>query len=78
MHEWLEASLAKLSKKSETAAAADLKLRQGPREDHAAYIASWLEVLKNDNRAIFTAAAQRAADYLNQIAAAQVEARAAA
>ena len=34
----------------------------------------WLEVLKNDNRAIFAAAAhaQRAADYLNQKAAAQV------
>ena len=46
-----------------------------PRDDHAAYIANWLEVLKNDNRAIFTAAAhaQRAADYLNQKAAAQVQ-----
>ena len=53
---------------------ADLELHQEPREDNAAYIASWLEVLKNDNRAIFTAAAhaQRAADYLNQKAAAQV------
>ena len=58
---------------------ADLELHQEPREDNAAYIASWLEVLKNDNRAIFTAAAhaQRAADYLNQKAAAQVEACAA-
>jgi antirestriction protein ArdC len=38
------------------------------------YIATWLEVLKNDNRAILAAAAhaQRAADYLNQKAAAQV------
>ncbi|MFZ1991990.1 MAG: zincin-like metallopeptidase domain-containing protein, partial [Alphaproteobacteria bacterium] len=27
------------------------------REDHASYIATWLEVLKNDKRAIFTAAA---------------------
>jgi antirestriction protein ArdC len=37
------------------------------REDHAAYIAGWLKVLKDDKRAIFTAAshAQRAADYLN-------------
>jgi len=37
------------------------------REDHAAYIGSWLKVLKDDKRAIFTAAAhaQRAADYLN-------------
>ena len=53
---------------------ADLELHQEPREDNAAYIATWLEVLKNDNRAIFTAAAhaQRAADYLNQKAAAQV------
>jgi antirestriction protein ArdC len=36
------------------------------REDHAAYIQSWLSVLKKDNRAIFTAAshAQRAVDYL--------------
>jgi antirestriction protein ArdC len=36
------------------------------REDHAAYIALWLEVLKNDKRAIFSAAAhaQKAADYL--------------
>ena len=46
---------------------ADLELALEPREDHAAYIANWLEVLKNDNRAIFTAAshAQRAADFLN-------------
>jgi len=37
------------------------------RDDHAAYIASWLQVLKNDKRAIFTAAshAQKAADYLH-------------
>ena len=37
------------------------------REDHAAYIANWLDVLKADNRAIFTAAthAQRAADFIN-------------
>jgi len=47
--------------------ASDLDLTPEPREDHAAYIASWLKVLKNDKRAIFTAAshAQRAADYLN-------------
>ena len=45
---------------------ADLDLTPEIREDHAAYIVSWLEVLKNDNRAIFSAAAhaQRAADYL--------------
>lgn len=42
---------------------ADLDLTPEPREDHAAYIASWLKVLKNDKRAIFTAAghAQRGA-----------------
>jgi antirestriction protein ArdC len=47
--------------------AADLGLDLEPREDHAGYIASWLEVLKQDKRAIFQAAAhaQRAADYLH-------------
>ena len=36
------------------------------RDDHAAYIASWLTVLKDDKKAIFTAAshAQKAADFL--------------
>src|SRR5204863_9941993 len=56
---------------------ADLDLALEPREDHASYIANWLKVLKNDNRAIFTAAshAQRAADYLNGLqSAAQQEA----
>ena len=50
---------------------ADLDLTLEPREDHAAYVANWLQVLKNDNRAIFTAAshAQRAADFLNNAAA---------
>jgi antirestriction protein ArdC len=45
---------------------ADLDLTPAVREDHAAYIASWLEVLKNDKRAIFSAAAhaQKAADFL--------------
>lgn len=45
---------------------ADLGLTPEPRADHASYIASWLKVLKDDKRAIFTAAAhaQRAADYL--------------
>jgi antirestriction protein ArdC len=45
---------------------ADLDLTLEIREDHAAYIASWLDVLKNDKRAIFSAAAhaQKAADYL--------------
>ena len=45
---------------------AHLGLSTEPREDHAAYIVSWLKVLKADKRAIFTAAskAQQAADYL--------------
>src|SRR5450631_4121367 len=46
---------------------ADLELTPDVREDHAAYIASWIKVLKNDKRAIFTAAshAQRAVDFLH-------------
>jgi antirestriction protein ArdC len=46
---------------------ADLELTPELREDHAAYIASWIKVLKNDKRAIVTAAsfAQRAVDYLH-------------
>ena len=37
------------------------------RDDHASYIASWLKVLKDDQRAVFTAAshAQKAAYFLN-------------
>jgi antirestriction protein ArdC len=47
---------------------ADLGLELTPRPDHASYIASWLQVLQNDRRFIFTAAAhaQRAADFLHQ------------
>ncbi|GAB4228020.1 MAG: zincin-like metallopeptidase domain-containing protein [Methyloligellaceae bacterium] len=46
---------------------ADLGLKLEDREDHASYIASWLKVLKDDKRAIFTAAAlaERAVDYLH-------------
>ena len=46
---------------------ADLALTPEPRDDHAAYIQTWLTVLKNDRRAIFTAAAhaERAAAYLH-------------
>jgi antirestriction protein ArdC len=46
---------------------ADLGLELQPREDHAAYIESWLSVLQADKRFIFTAAAyaQRAADFLH-------------
>jgi antirestriction protein ArdC len=46
---------------------ADLGLRLEDRADHAAYIGNWLQVLKDDKRAIFSASAhaQRAADYLH-------------
>lgn len=60
---------------------ADLGIAHHPRPDHAAYIASWLEVLKSDPRAIFTAAskAQQAADWMHaqQSAAPEYPARAA-
>ena len=48
---------------------ADLDLTPTPREDHASYIAHWLKVLKDNKRAIFTAAAhaQRAADFLHAL-----------
>lgn len=47
--------------------AADLGLYLTPREDHASYIASWLEVLGRDKKAVFIAAshAQRAVDFLH-------------
>jgi antirestriction protein ArdC len=46
---------------------ADLGIAHHPRPDHAAYVASWLAVLKDDPRAIFTAAgkAQQAADWMH-------------
>jgi antirestriction protein ArdC len=46
---------------------ADLGIGHRPRSEHAAYIASWLKVLKDDPRAIFTAAsrAQQAADWMH-------------
>ena len=48
---------------------ADLGLTPEVREDHAAYIANWLHVLKEDKRAIFSAAAhaQRAAEFLHKL-----------
>src|SRR5208282_2301065 len=56
---------------------ADLGLTPEPRADHASYIENWLRVLKNDKRAIFTAAshAERAAAFLHGL---QPEATAAA
>jgi antirestriction protein ArdC len=46
---------------------ADLGVTVEPPDDHSSYLASWLDVLKSDKRAIFTtvAHAQRAADYLH-------------
>jgi antirestriction protein ArdC len=45
---------------------ANLGLSTEPRADHSQYIASWLQVLRADKRAIFTAAskAQQAADFM--------------
>jgi antirestriction protein ArdC len=50
---------------------ADLGITPVTREDHAAYIGAWLQVLKVDKRAIFQAAAhaQRAVDYLHSLLA---------
>ena len=46
---------------------ADLGLMPEVRDDHASYIATWLTVLKDDKRAIFSAAAhaQKAVDFLH-------------
>jgi antirestriction protein ArdC len=54
---------------------ADLGITPETREDHAAYIGSWLKVLRQDKRAIFTAAshAERAADHLHAYQAAKLE-----
>ncbi len=51
-------------------AMARLGIAAEPREDHAAYLADWLKVLKSDKRAIFTAAskAQAACDLLFDLA----------
>jgi antirestriction protein ArdC len=50
---------------------ADLGLTPEVREDHSSYIANWLTVLKNDKRAIFSAAshAQKAVDFLHGLQA---------
>jgi len=54
---------------------ADLQIQSEPRVDHAPYVNSWLRLLGNDRRAIFTAAskAQEAVGYLQQLAAAAQE-----
>ena len=45
---------------------AELQITNTPRDDHAQYVASWLEVMKGDKKAIFTAAslASAAVSYL--------------
>jgi antirestriction protein ArdC len=55
---------------------AELGITPEPRTDHAAYLAHWLDILKEDKRAIFTAAglAQKAMDYLNEMQNSQAEA----
>jgi len=47
---------------------AELGISPEPRHDHAQYIADWLKVLRNDTRAIFTAAsrASQAAAYMTK------------
>lgn len=54
---------------------ADLGITPEIREDHAAYIGNWLKALKDDKRAIFSAAAhaQRAADFLHAFSQADGE-----
>ena len=46
---------------------ADLQITPEIREDHASYIHEWLKVLKDDKRAVFTAAshASKAVDFLH-------------
>ncbi len=46
---------------------AELEITNAPRADHAQYLSHWLDVLKGDSKAIFTAAslATRTVDYLN-------------
>jgi antirestriction protein ArdC len=55
---------------------ADLGITPEIREDHAAYLGHWLKALKQDKRAIFSAAAhaQRAADFLQGLQKAREEA----
>lgn len=54
---------------------ADLGLSLTPRTDHADYIGNWLQVLRNDKRAIFQAAAlaQKATDFLHHLQPAAIE-----
>ena len=51
---------------------ADLGVSNTPRPDHAAYVSQWLQLLKNDTRAIFTASrlANQAAMFLHEVVSA--------
>lgn len=55
---------------------AELGVTQETRPDHAQYLAHWLKLLKNDSRAIFTAAARasEAAAYLKRLASGERQA----
>jgi len=69
---WGDAGYAREELVAELGAAflsADIGITPDVREDHAAYIAPWLTLLKGDKRFIVTAAAhaQRAADYLHAL-----------
>ncbi|HZR03103.1 MAG TPA: zincin-like metallopeptidase domain-containing protein [Burkholderiales bacterium] len=48
---------------------ASLGITAEPRDDHTAYLGHWLKMLKDDKRAIFSAAAyaQRAVDYVHSL-----------
>jgi len=48
---------------------ADLGFEPMPEAQHAAYIQSWLQVLKDDKRFIFSTAshAQKAVEYIHQL-----------
>ncbi|MDE0367088.1 MAG: zincin-like metallopeptidase domain-containing protein [Gammaproteobacteria bacterium] len=48
---------------------ADLRIASSPRADHASYIASWLELLTDEPRAVFDAAtqAQQAVEFLHAL-----------
>lgn len=58
---------------------ADIGVSPEPRRDHARYVESWLKVLRNDKRAIFTAAsrATEAASYLQALSNGDAENKAA-
>jgi antirestriction protein ArdC len=57
---------------------ADLEIATEAREENASYLSHWLEVLKTDNKAIFTAAAhaQKAVDFIHRFSAQPAEAAA--